>query len=246
MYCDFRLWAGGPILRAMPALNVPDILMRILLAFAAGFIVGWERERRGRPAGMRTNILACVAAAVAMIVAEMVFAKSLAATGPATVRSDPTRLGAGILTGIGFLGAGTILRHDNFVRGVTTAATLWFVTVLGLAFGSGLFVVGGCGLAVALVTLLALHALEKQLAGDWYACLRVTGTLDSPGPEELRQRIENAGPRVLDMKLSYDVEHQRKTITSDLKFNRTERFELSTRILASLSNCPGLLQISWE
>ncbi len=230
----------------MPPITVPEMALRIVLAFAAGSIIGWERECRGRPAGLRTNILACVAAAVAMIVAEIVFSQSATATGPTTVRSDPTRLGAGILTGIGFLGAGTILRHENFVRGVTTAASLWFVTVLGLAFGSGLFLLGGLALGVALLTLLGLHHLEKRVAGDWYACLRVVANLPALGEEELRQRVERAGATVLNMKLSYDLERQRKTITSELKLNRMHRFEVSTRIVTVLSQCPGLLEVTWE
>src|SRR5438874_967575 len=119
--------------------------LRLSLAFAAGFIVGWERESHGRPAGLRTNILACVAAAVAMVLSEVLFIQS-AAAATGSWRPDPARLGAGILTGIGFLGAGTILRHANVIRGVTTAASLWFVTVLGLAFGSGQIALGLIGL----------------------------------------------------------------------------------------------------
>src|SRR5437762_240743 len=121
----------------MGTLTLWEMFLRLLMAFAAGFVVGWERESHGRPAGLRTNILACVAAALAMVVSEVLFAQGAAITATGAWRPDPARLGAGILTGIGFLGAGTILRHANMIRGVTTAATLWFVTVLGLAFGSG-------------------------------------------------------------------------------------------------------------
>src|SRR5207248_2799015 len=110
----------------------------------------------GRPAGLRTTILTCVAAAVAMVISEMIFVQSAAATSTGNWRPDPARLGAGMLAGIGFLGAGTILRQANFVRGVTTAATLWFVTVLGMAFGGGQFVLGALGLALAIITLLVL------------------------------------------------------------------------------------------
>src|SRR5579859_3106208 len=130
----------------MSPITLPEMCLRVGLAFIAGFAVGWERESHGRPAGLRTNILACVAAAVAMIVSEILFLESAAATPTGSVRADPARLGAGVLTGIGFLGAGTIMRHENFVRGVTTAATLWVATVLGLAFGSGMFALGGLGL----------------------------------------------------------------------------------------------------
>ena len=102
------------------------------------------------------------------------------------MRLDPARLGAGILTGIGFLGAGTILRHENLVRGVTTAASLWFVTVLGLAFGSGLFSLGFIGVAVALATLLVLPVFERTVASDDYATLTVTASLDALTEDELK------------------------------------------------------------
>jgi putative Mg2+ transporter-C (MgtC) family protein len=130
----------------MSSITFQEVLLRVLLAFVAGIALGWERETHGRPAGLRTNILACVASAVAMILSERLFIESAAATPTGSVRADPALLGAGILTGIGFLGGGTILRHENFVHGVTTAATLWLGTVLGLAFGSGLFllVVSDC------------------------------------------------------------------------------------------------------
>src|SRR6267142_7136509 len=136
----------------MTSLSISEIFLRLLMAFLAGFVVGWERESHGRPAGLRTNILACVAAALAMVVSELLFAQSAVSTATGSWRPDPARLGAGILTGIGFLGAGTILRHADSIRGVTTAATLWFVTVLGLAFGSGAFGVGFIGTGLALVT----------------------------------------------------------------------------------------------
>src|SRR5882724_4853546 len=111
----------------MPPLTFSEILLRILCAFFAGFIVGFERSERGRPAGLRTTILTCVVSAMVMIISEKLFVESGAAVAGGNWRPDPARLGAGVLTGIGFLGAGTIMRQENIVRGVTTAACLWFV-----------------------------------------------------------------------------------------------------------------------
>src|SRR5438105_14316331 len=105
----------------MSSLTYQQILLRLLAAFAAGVIFGWERSSRGRPAGLRTTILACVAAAAAMILSEKLFVESGSAVAAGNWRPDPARLGAGILTGIGFLGAGPIVRHENIIRGVTTA-----------------------------------------------------------------------------------------------------------------------------
>src|SRR5438105_12990606 len=150
----------------MSSLSLGEMLLRLVTAFVAGFVVGWERESHGRPAGLRTNILACVASALAMIVSEVLFTQSAASNPSISWRPDPARLGAGILTGIGFLGAGTILRHTNVVRGVTTAASLWFVTVLGLAFGSGEFALGFIGVGLALVALFILPRFERYIETD--------------------------------------------------------------------------------
>src|SRR5205085_11950248 len=140
----------------MSPLTLSDISLRILAAFITGLIIGWERESHGRPAGLRTIILTTVTAALAMVISELLFTQIAGATSSGSWRPGPGRLAAGVLTGIGFLGAGTILRHENMISGVTTAATLWFVTVLGLAFGSGQFMVGFIGLGIAMVTLLIM------------------------------------------------------------------------------------------
>lgn len=221
------------------------MVLRVALAFLAGFVVGWERENRGRPAGLRTTILTCVAAAVAMIVAEVLLVESARAGLTNAVRADPSRLGAGILTGIGFLGAGTIMRHENFVRGVTTAATLWFVTILGLAFGSGLFALGGLGLGLALLTLLLLPCFEKHVKSDWYATLTLTTTLTALAEVELKQSIETFGPSVQTMKLNYDLAKQQKTAICELKLKRLDRFELSSKIVTHFAQCPGVQQVDW-
>ncbi len=229
----------------MSELTLGQILLRISLAFFAGFVVGWERERHGRPAGLRTNILACCAAAVAMMVAQYLLVQSAGPNTANSVRADPARLGAGILTGIGFLGAGTILKHDNLVRGVTTAATLWFVTVLGLAFGSGLYGLGLIGLAAAMIALMILPAFERGVESDWYATLTVTAGVDALNEEDLRRRIEGAGPRVSRMKLAYDVQQRQKTITCDLKLKRPEALNSSKTLVQDLALVPGITKVEW-
>jgi putative Mg2+ transporter-C (MgtC) family protein len=221
------------------------MFLRLLMAFAAGFVVGWERESHGRPAGLRTNILACVAAALAMVISEVLFAQSAAATATTSWRPDPARLGAGILTGIGFLGAGTILRHVNVIRGVTTAATLWFVTVLGLTFGSGEFALGFIGVGLALVALFILPRFERYIESDWYSTLSVTATLEGLSEQDLRNRISTLGPKVQAMRLSYDLEKKHKKFLCELKLKRRNVFEVSTSVVTDLTRCPGVLQVRW-
>src|SRR5688572_10350944 len=120
-----------------------DILLRVALSFMAGAILGLERESHGRAAGLRTTALACVAACLAMILAQFFISDPMLKS--ANWKPDPGRLAAGVLTGIGFLGAGAIVREGVTVRGVTTAAVLWYVTILGLAFGSGHLALGMIG-----------------------------------------------------------------------------------------------------
>jgi putative Mg2+ transporter-C (MgtC) family protein len=226
------------------ALSSPEIACRVLAALVAGLVVGLERESHGRAAGLRTTTLACVASALAMMLSEKLFIES-AGAGNAW-RADPARLGAGILTGIGFLGAGTILRHANVIRGVTTAASLWFVAVLGLAFGSGAFVLGFTGLLVAVLVLYLLPILEKRVQTDWYGALTVTLGLDAMSEEELRRRLKAHGLKVKAVEFSCDLAAGQKTITCELKMKRKSAFALSTQLLAELRVCPGVLQVKWS
>ena len=137
-----------------------DIVLRIGLTFLAGLLIGLNRGEHGRPAGLRTTLLVSLAACLAMLQAN-----ALLNTGGKTAslfaQFDVMRLPLGILSGMGFIGGGAILRRDSLVVGVTTAATLWFVTVVGLCFGGGQIGLGLVLLAIALVVL----AVVKQLEG---------------------------------------------------------------------------------
>jgi len=228
-----------------PPLTTSEIAFRLLAATIAGALVGMERETHGRPAGLRTTMLTCVASAIAMIISEFLFLESVATSSGGSWRPDPARLGAGILTGIGFLGAGTIVRNDNFIRGVTTAATLWFVTVLGLAFGSGLFGIGAAGVGIALLTLVALPKLEKLIPTDWFATITIIAELDAISEEQLKQRLKALGIKVSRMELSYDLVARQKTLTCEVKLDRHVAFKLSAQTMAELRQIPGILQIKW-
>lgn len=222
------------------------MLLRIGLAFVVGLIVGWERTSHGRAAGLRTTILACVASAMAMVISQALFAESAAATAGGSWRPDPARLGAGILTGIGFLGAGTIIRHENAVRGVTTAASLWFVTVLGLAFGSGQFTVGFLGMAVAITALFVLPLVEQGIQTDWYATLTVTGTLEALNEASLRNQIEASELAIKAVRYSANLEVKQKTLVYELKLKRSALFQVSSNLVNQLMTSPGVLQVKWD
>src|SRR2546423_14057325 len=228
----------------MTALTTGDILLRLLVAAVAGGIIGWERETHGRPAGLRTSILACVAWALAMIISEMLFSRSTVVTAIGAWRPDPARLAAGVLTGIGFLGAGTILRNPHTIRGVTTAASLWFVTMLGLAFGAGLFGPGLLALLLALCTLFVLPLFERHIRPDYYATIRVVASIEKPGETEITSRIEGLGALVKGTELELDSGTQQKTFACEVRCKKDVAIELCSRIVREVSAMPGVLRVS--
>ena len=127
------------------------MILRLVLAAVLGGIIGFQRERTGKEAGLRTNILICSGAALITVVSIYGFPGS-----------DPSRIAAGIVTGIGFLGAGVILhRSGGEVAGLTTAATIWAVAAIGLAAGAGLYVISVVATALTLAVLFIPHLKRK-------------------------------------------------------------------------------------
>lgn len=133
-----------------------DLLGKLLLATLLGGAIGWEREHSQKPAGLRTNILICTAAALFTDLSVLA-----AASGPGF--SDPGRIAAQIVTGVGFLGAGTIIQAHGTVTGLTSAATLWIVAAIGMAVGFGAQVEAVGTTLLVLVTLIPLRSLEERL-----------------------------------------------------------------------------------
>ena len=128
-----------------------ELVLRLLLAAALGAIIGFQRERANRPAGLRTHTLVCVGSALFTIASLYGFGGW----------ADPARVAAGIVTGIGFLGAGAIMRREGgLVAGLTTAATIWIVAAIGLAAGAGLYVLSAVTTVIALIVLLLPHPIR--------------------------------------------------------------------------------------
>lgn len=135
------------------------ILLRLGCAMLVGLVIGTERERTNRPAGMRTHILVSLGACVAAFAGELLF-HQYRAMGASP---DPARLAAQVITGVGFLGAGTIMREGMSVKGLTTAASVWATACLGLAAGFGYYVLALSGMLLIFITLTVLEVLEKKL-----------------------------------------------------------------------------------
>lgn len=152
-------------------------LFRILAAMILGGLVGMERQTRGRAAGLRTNILVCMGSA-AVIVAFQKISLEFSLGDESVIRMDPARTAAGVITGIGFLGAGTIIKSKEFVRGLTTAASIWVVSAVGVIVGLGEYTIATVLTILVLISLYALNYLP--IKGDHYFPLRLkwTGGLD--------------------------------------------------------------------
>ncbi len=153
-------------------LSVWDIILRMACAMLVGAVIGMEREFTHRPAGMRTHMLVSLGACAVMITSQMIFAqyRVYGAT------PDPARLSAQIITGIGFLGAGTILKEGPTIKGLTTAASIWAVACLGIAIGAGYYAVGLVGAACMMITLTVFEWLQELLLRNNYALYNFSAT----------------------------------------------------------------------
>lgn len=139
-------------------LTIPVVAFRLTLGLVAGAIIGFERASRHQSAGIRTHILIAVGSTLLMLLSIYIPQEFLGAKD-----GDPGRIAAQVVSGIGFLGAGSILRLGNNIRGLTTAASIWVVAALGLAVGAGMYVPAGIGAILCILALVALDPLERRI-----------------------------------------------------------------------------------
>ncbi|MCB9734112.1 MAG: MgtC/SapB family protein [Deltaproteobacteria bacterium] len=177
----------------------PTGLLRVGAAAVAGALVGLEREMTGKAAGFRTNILIAVGAALATVVGLTIVGEHAVAK---QVVGDPSRVPEGIVTGIGFLGAGAILQKRGSVRGLTTAATIWLLGAIGIALGAGLYAVGAGATVLAMLVLVALGRLEGRLDVPDTTVEYELWCADGVGAlAAVRRRADDAGVRLYGLKV---------------------------------------------
>lgn len=167
-----------------------DIAMHLLLALLAGSLIGMERTFSGRPAGFRTHALVCVASSLLMLVTtyQHLWLHTLPIE---TIRTDPTRMAQGIMTGIGFLGAGVIFKEGLTVRGLTTAASIWITAAIGTLIGIGFYYPGLLATAITLATLSALRIAELRMPTRHFARSILRFNRDKIMPEqEVRELLK--------------------------------------------------------
>src|SRR5512134_1530846 len=173
--------------------EILEIVFRLVAALAAGGIVGLERSFRGRAAGFRTHALVCLASSLLMLVTVYEH-QWFSAHGGSRVVVDPTRMAQGIMTGIGFLGAGVIVKEGLTVRGLTTAASIWVTAAIGILTGIGFHVAAGLGVVLTLGTLSVFRWIEGRMPTQFYALFHVRFPRDMIMPEEsLRALVAASG-----------------------------------------------------
>lgn len=181
-----------------------EIARHLLFAMVAGGLIGLERSFHGRPAGFRTHILVCLASSLLMLVT-LYQGVWFAQDSKGNVTMDPTRMAQGIMTGIGFLGAGVIFKEGLTVRGLTTAASIWMTASIGVLMGIGFFFPAVLATVLTLATLVLLHRVERVVPTHIYAQLTVRFDRLKAMPEaDLRQLLKVHGFTVAN--LSYRLE----------------------------------------
>jgi putative Mg2+ transporter-C (MgtC) family protein len=149
-----------------------EICLRLTAALVVGALIGLERSYRGRPAGFRTHTLVCLASSLLMLVT-VYESQWFAASGSARVVVDPTRMAQGIMTGIGFLGAGVIMKDGLSVRGLTTAASIWITAAIGILVGIGFYLPAALASILTLGTLSVFRWIERRMPTEQYAVFSV-------------------------------------------------------------------------
>ena len=183
----------------MPELSLSEAFLRLLLASAFGTVIGIEREYRSKEAGYRTHFLVALGSALIMIVSQFGFTDFAGQPG---YRLDPARVAAQVVSGIGFIGAGTIIFQKSIVRGLTTAAGIWTTCGIGLAVGVGLYAVGA---AATVLTLVGLEVLTYLLSRfGWHSAVIEFSTTDREALQEITLQSLNQTYRVV----SYEMDQQ--------------------------------------
>jgi putative Mg2+ transporter-C (MgtC) family protein len=218
----------------IPALSGWEAVARLAVAGGLGAAVGFERELRDREAGIRTHLLVSLGSALFTIVSAFGFHEFLT-NGGSVVRADPTRIAAQIVTGIGFLGAGAIIREGLSVRGLTTAATLWVVAAIGMASGAGYY-----GPAVA-TTVLTIFAL-------WPLRLIAYRTIERIKPEENRLTVELREGQPIGPFLDqlHNVRHFELQEELDRRVLQLELEHIDEHVVAQLADLDYVIGVRWR
>ena len=215
-----------------------EIIIRLAAAIAAGGLIGLERSYHGRPAGFRTHTLVCLSSALLMLVT-VYEGQWFSPHGESRVVIDPTRMAQGIMTGIGFLGAGVIMREGLSVRGLTTAASIWVTAAIGILFGIGFNVPALLAVAATLGTLSSFRWIENRMTSESYAQLHIkfrrAEVVSEPAlrdiGRELGFSIANLTFMLTDEGRSFEYRMGIKTLNTQVLKTLSDRLQSETSVI---------------
>ncbi len=228
-----------------PELHWPQIAIRLALTLLAGGLIGIERSKSGHFAGLRTTLLVMLAASVSMIQMNLLIETNGKPQNSYAVM-DLMRLPLGILTGVGFIGAGAIVRKGEMVVGVTTAATIWFSTVIGLCLGGGQLILGSISTVLGFLVLRSLRRWENLLEQFQLAELTLTFAENGLSASELQAILENARMRVKSISFMHSPSEQRKTFVAEVRWPTDKTGSALPPVLVTLNQLPNLINLQWK
>jgi putative Mg2+ transporter-C (MgtC) family protein len=222
-----------------------EIILRLLVTAACAGILGFDRDQRGHSAGLRTTLLVGLAACLAMIQTNWLI-NSNGKPQDSFVVMDIMRLPLGILSGIGFIGAGAIIKRGELAVGVTTAATIWFVTVMGLCFGGGQIGLGLAGFVLGFAVLTGLKRVEIHISRRHTGMLKITVSAESLNQDEFASLLIRNGLSPKEPSLSFDSSPNLNRIYG-WKIEWRGKHEDSTppRTVQDLATYPGVLKLEF-
>jgi putative Mg2+ transporter-C (MgtC) family protein len=194
---------------------------------------------------MRTTLLVCLAASVAMLQVNLLLPMSGKQPG-SFVTNDLMRLPLGILTGVGFIGGGAILRRDDMVVGVTTAATLWLATVIGLCLGGGQLALGAAATLIGLLALWVLKWVEDKLKRERSVRFAIEVDADGPAEGEIRRRLKDAGLAIWQCHRAVDTAKGRRRLVFQLADFRRRSDTMTPDMVNELERQRGVVRVEWR
>jgi putative Mg2+ transporter-C (MgtC) family protein len=220
-----------------------EIIFRLFLASFLGGLVGLEREVHGREAGVRTYLLVSLGSALIMVVSEYLAFEYQSKFSSDLFRVDPGRIAAQAITGIGFLGAGVIIRYKNSIRGLTTAASMWVVCAIGLAIGAGYYLFGSVVSGIAILSLIGLKRIEKKLSKDWYKEMTIVSEDGEGQIDRVQEIMQKYNIKVTNLNIKRDL--QKKEITLGFRL-RIRAVQPDRNILKEVFGIPGIKRVDLQ
>lgn len=213
-----------------------EIILRLCLAALLGMIVGYERERQNQPAGLRTHTILALGSCLAMNISINIAMQFY----PQVPNGDPGRIAAQVVSGIGFLGAGAILRYGTNVKGLTTATSLWTTAIVGLAVGAGHYFAAIATIIALLVVLVLLNMLEKKVIRAYVTIPVLVTARDHPDlVKDVTQIMHDLKKKVISTSFEANVPDGTATVTIIIKTIEEDSLE---NIYEALASIPGVIR----